>query len=134
VGGLTAVVRQASSLLLRLTQTPAGSTAALVADNLGHVLNTRKGCGSVFPEFGLGDYESAPNTHDAVIVLGKELRAVVLRYEPRLQEPEVTLRGRHGYRMIRFSITGLVDGQPQAFAVDVDTTDRHVDVWPEGER
>lgn len=128
------MVRQSSSFLLRLTRSPVGSTAALVAENLGHVLNTRKGCGSVFPEFGLGDYESAPNTHDAVIVLGKELRAVVLRYEPRLAAPEVTLLGRYGYRMIRFTITGLVDGEPQAFAVDVNTSDRHVDVWPEGER
>lgn len=125
---------QSSSFLSRLTRSPAGSAPALVAENLGHVLNTRKGCGSVLPEFGLGDYEDAPNTHDAVIVLGKELRAVVLRYEPRLAEPEVTLLGRHGYRMIRFSITGLVDGQPQAFAVDVNTSDRHVHVWPEGER
>ena len=125
---------QSTSFLLRLMQAPAGSAAALVAENLGHVLNTRKGCGSVLPEFGLGDYEDAPNTHEAVLVLGKELRAVVLRYEPRLAEPEVTLLGRHGYRMIRFSITGLVDAQPQAFTVDVNTSDRHVDVWPEGER
>jgi type VI secretion system lysozyme-like protein len=128
------VARQGSSFLARLTRTSGWTAAALVAENLGHVLNTRKGCGSVIREFGLGDYESAPNTHDAVLVLTKELRAVVLRYEPRLQGPEVTLRGRHGYRLIRFSLTGLLDGRPQAFGMDVDTSDRHVDVWPEDAR
>lgn len=127
------MAQQASSFLSRLTQSSGWTVAALVAENLGHVLNTRKGCGSVIRELGLGDYEAAPNTHEAVLVLLDELRAVVLRYEPRLREPEVTLRGRLGYRTIRFSIAGSIDGRAQVFGVDIDTSDRHVEVWAEGE-
>lgn len=127
------MAQQASSFLTRLTQSSGWTVPALVAENLGHVLNTRKGCGSVIRELGLGDYEAAPNTHDAVLVLLDELRAVVLRYEPRLHEPVVTLRGRLGYRTIRFSIAGAIDGRAQVFGVDIDTRDRHVDVWSEGE-
>ncbi|MCX4244132.1 type VI secretion system baseplate subunit TssE [Paraliomyxa miuraensis] len=120
------------SFLSRLTRTSSRTVPQLVAQNLEHVLNTRKGCGSVLPDLGLGDYEAAPNTHEAVIVLERELRALVLRFEPRLSEPEVALAGRHGYRMVRFSLRGLVDGAPRAFAIDIDTSTRHVDVWPEG--
>lgn len=127
------MAQQSSSFLSRLTQSSGWTLATLVAENLGHVLNTRKGCGSVVQELGLGDYEAAPNTHDAVLVLVEELRTAVLRYEPRLREPEVTLRGRLGYRTIRFSIAGAIDGRAHAFGVDIDTTTRHVHVWVEGE-
>lgn len=121
-----------TSFLARLTQSPSRPVSALVADNLGHVLNTRKGCGSVIPELGLGDYEAAPNTHEAVLMLERELRALVLRYEPRLRDPQVEVRGRRGYRMVRFSLTGLVGEARQAFGIEIDTGTRHVDVWPEG--
>lgn len=121
-----------SSFLSRLVGTPSTDLATQVADNLGHVLNTRKGCGSVIPQLGLGDYEDAATTHDAVLVLVRELRALVLRYEPRLTDPEVVLQGRHGYRMVRFALEGTVDGALARFGIDIDTSTRHVDVWPEG--
>lgn len=126
------MAQQGSSFLSRLTGSSGWTMAALVAENLGHVLNTRKGCGSVIRELGLGDYEAAPNTHAAVLVLTRELQAAVLRYEPRLQAPEVVLRGRHGHRTIRFSLTGSIDGTPHAFGLEIDTNDRHVEVWAEG--
>lgn len=123
---------QGSSFLARLTRSPGLPAPEQVAQNLGHVLNTRKGCGSVLPELGLGDYEAAPNTHEAVIVLERELRALVLRFEPRLSDPEVVLAGRHGYRMVRFSLRGRLDGAPWTFGIDIDTSTRHVSVWLEG--
>lgn len=126
------MAQQGSSFLARLMGSPSPSAATQVADNLGHVLNTRKGCGSVIPELGLGDYEAAPNTHEAVLVLLRELRALVLRYEPRLRQPEVVLQGRHGYRMVRFALSGTLDGVTRRFGIDIDTSTRHVDVWPEG--
>ncbi len=112
---------------------PSSDLASQVAHNLGHVLNTRKGCGSVIPELGLGDYEDAATTHEAVLVLVSELRALVLRYEPRLRDPEVTVLGRYGYRMVRFSLRGTVDGAAGRFGIDIDTNTRHVDVWSEDE-
>lgn len=120
-----------SSFLDRLT----GSARPLpeqVARNLVNVLNTRKGCGSAIPDLGLGDYEEAPNTHDAVLVLERELRELVLRYEPRVLEPTVELRGGHGYRKVRFALQGTVDGTPRDFAIEIDTSTRQVEVWPEG--
>jgi type VI secretion system lysozyme-like protein len=123
-----------ASFLSRLTQTRSHTAAGLVADNLGHVLNTRKGCGSMIPELGLGDYEAAPNTHEAVLVLERELRSLVLRYEPRLGDPEVKVRGRHGYSLVRFSLTGRMGEARHAFAIEIDTTTRQVDVWPEDGR
>lgn len=127
------MVPPGASFLSRLTQSPGRSTPGLVADNLGHVLNTRKGCGSVIPELGLGDYEAAPNTHEAVLVLERELRSLVLRYEPRLRDPEVKVRGRHGYCVVRFSLTGCIDEARHSFEIEIDTTTRHVDVWSEAE-
>ena len=128
------MARPAASFLSRLMQTHGHTPSGLVADNLGHVLNTRKGCGSMIPELGLGDYEAAPNTHEAVLVLERELRALVLRYEPRLRDPEVKVRGRHGYSLVRFSLTGCIGEARRAFEIEIDTTTRHVDVWPEGGR
>ncbi len=125
------MARPGASFLARLTQSPARSTSTLVADNLGHVLNTRKGCGSVIPELGLGDYEAAPNTHEAVLVLEREVQALVLRYEPRLREPQVKLRGRLGYRAVHFSLVGLIGDVHQAYEIEIDTSTRHVDVWPQ---
>lgn len=110
---------------------PAQSASQEVADNLGRVFNTRRGCGSVVDEFGLGEYEHSANTHDAVVALLQELPALVGRYEPRLQEPVVELEGRYGYRKVRFGLSGRIDGAACAFIVDIDTTTRRVDVWPE---
>lgn len=104
-----------------------------VADNLHNVLNTRKGCGSAIPGFGFGEYERAPNTHDAVTILLEELPAIVHEFEPRVREPAVELQGRYGYKMVRFLLTGLVDGTPRSFIVDIDTITRSVDVVPEVE-
>lgn len=120
-----------SSLLSRLTAGRRDSVALLVAENLVHVFNTRKGCGSALPEFGLGDYEAEPNTHAAVLVLVRELEAAVLRYEPRLDAPHVELSGRLGYRTIRFALTGCLGGAMQRYVVDIDTGTRQVDVRPE---
>lgn len=119
------------SFLNRLTRGDVQSVPEAVADNLVNVFNTRKGCGSVISEFGLGDYESAANTHDAINVLIEELAALVIRYEPRLSQPQVVLRGRYGYRMIRFGLAGVLDGASCGFIVDIDTSTRRVDVWPE---
>ncbi|MEM9458698.1 MAG: GPW/gp25 family protein [Myxococcota bacterium] len=127
------------SFLSRLTrrtrpseQAPTQAPTQAVVDNLIHVFNTRKGCGSVIEPFGLGDYEAAVNTHDAVNVLLAELPALVERYEPRLQDPKVVLEGRYGYSKIRFGLRGRVQDLACDFVVDIDTTTRQVDVWLEG--
>lgn len=112
----------------RLAQLPRERVLAEIARNLGFVLNTRKACGSVVRELGLGDYEREVNTHHAVETLRLELLASVRQYEPRLAAATVRLLGRYRYNMVRFEIAAAVDGQACTLGVDIDTTTRHVTV------
>lgn len=98
----------------------------LVALNLENVLNTRKGTGSVIREFGLGDYERAANTHDAVLILVEEIAEQCRRYEPRLRAPEVEMLGRTAIDAIRFELRGELDGRTQLYWLDLNTSSRHV--------
>lgn len=128
------MVARFTSFISRLAQVPAQAAPAVIVRNLEHVLNTRKGCGSVIEEFGLGDYDAAPTTHEAVILLRAELEALTRRYEPRLSSPQVRLLGGHGYRGVRYELRGQVRGQDLVFWLDIDTTTRHVHVTARGER
>jgi type VI secretion system lysozyme-like protein len=123
-----------SSFLSRLTQAQAPTGAEAVARNLEHLLNTRKGCGSVIAGLGLGDYEAAPNTHHAVLALRAEIEQMVRVYEPRVVDPVVTLLGRLGYRTVRFELRGVVRGEAQVIVLDIDTSTRAVVVTVEAAR
>jgi predicted component of type VI protein secretion system len=120
--------RRRQSFLGRLAHLPRERALAEIARNLGFVFNTRKDCGSVLADFGLGDYEHESNTQQAVEALRLELGAAVRRYEPRLGSASVKLLGRHRYNMVRFEIEGRVDGRSCALGVDVDTTTRRFEV------
>lgn len=122
------------SFMDRLTRAPSQPEIAAVARNLEHLLNTRKGCGSVVAELGLGDYEAAPTTHHAVALLRAEIEALVQRYEPRLAGPRVTLLGRVDIRTVRFELRGQVGEQARVVWLDIDTTTRHFVVTVEGAR
>lgn len=125
--------RRRQAFLGRLAHRPRAHALVEIARNLGFVFNTRKDCGSVLPEFGLGDYEREPTTQRAVEVLRGELAAAVRRYEPRLAGATVKLLGRYGYSMVRFEIAGVADGRPCALGVDVDTTTQHFEVYVDPE-
>ncbi|NVB39235.1 GPW/gp25 family protein [Pseudenhygromyxa sp. WMMC2535] len=114
--------------ITRLAGGPARPEPEALARNLEHLLNTRKGCGSVFGELGLGDYEAAPNAAEAVGALRGELLRQVRRYEPRLAEPELELLGGFGYSKVRFELRGRLRGARQLFWLDLDTTTRAVEV------
>jgi len=122
------MVVRTRSFIARLSQAPASPEPEAIARNLEHLLNTRKGCGSVIAEFGLGDYEAAANTRDAVLILRAELERLTQRYEPRLVDPRVTLLGREGYSRVRFELEGRLRGAQQLFWLDLDTTTRQVEV------
>jgi type VI secretion system protein len=114
------------SFIHRLASLPSEPVLASIARNLCVVLNTRKGCGSVVPGFGLGDYEEHPNTVEAVSALTGEIASLVRRYEPRLAGPEVRLLGREGTSRVCFVLTGAVSGQPAVFHVAIHSEYRNV--------
>lgn len=114
------------SFLHRIAQLPAEHVIDQVARNLGHVLGTRKGCGSVVAGFGLGDYERCPNTIEAVAALEDEIAALARRYEPRLGDPEVRLLGRLGPSRICFALTGRVAGEACTLHITIHTELRNV--------
>jgi len=121
---------RSNSFLGRRTRAPAQSGIAAVVRNLDHLLNTRKGCGSVVAELGIGDYEAAPTTHQAVLALRAELERLVRGYEPRLGDPKVTLLGRIGTRIVRFELRGELGGEAHVIWLDIDTETRHFEVRP----
>lgn len=116
------------SFLARLLGEPSSPLVELVALNLENVLNTRKGSGSVIREFGLGDYERASTTHDAVLILIDEIAGLCRRYEPRLCEPTVELLGRSSYDELRFELEGQLSGRRRLFWLDMSTNNRTVKV------
>jgi len=120
--------RKRQAFLGRLARLPRERVLAEIARNLGAVFNTRKGCGSVLSDFGIGDYERERNTQRAVEVLRDELLTAVRRYEPRMNEVSVRLLGRRRTRMVCFEITGVAHGEPCALAVELDTTTRQLAV------
>lgn len=122
------MVRRIGSFLSRLTNTPTTSQAEVIVRNLDHLFNTRKRVGSVVAEFGLGDYEAAPTTHDAVLLLREELEGAVRRYEPRIESPQVRLLGGFGYSGVRYELRGRAHGEALVFSIDIDTTTRQVRV------
>lgn len=116
------------SFITRLIGGPSQPLVELIALNLMNMLNTRRGSGSVIREFGLGDYERAPTTHDAVLILVEEIAELCRRYEPRLADPKVELLGRSGYEQLRFELAGRVGGRRQAFWLDMNTSSRQVTI------
>lgn len=120
--------RRRQAFLGRLAQLAPERAPAEIARNLGFVFNTRKACGSVISDFGLGDYEREVNTGRVVEALRVELLAAVSRHEPRIREPRVRLLGGWRTHLVRFEIAGRVDGEACALDVDIDTTTRRVTV------
>lgn len=115
------------SFITRLTRATSRPEAEDISSNLHHVLNSRKAC-AVISEVGLGDYEIAPNSRDALLLLRAELEQLVRHCEPRIAEASVSLLGSYGYAKVRLELQGLVRGARQLFWLDLDTTTRHVDV------
>jgi predicted component of type VI protein secretion system len=127
-------IHRRQAFLGRLAQLAPGPAAADVVRNLGFVLNTRKACGSVVTDFGLGDFEAEGTTTRAVEALRGELLATVRRNEPRLRDPAVRLLGGWRTNRVRFEIAGRIEDQPCTLDVDIDTTTREVTVCDAGAR
>jgi type VI secretion system lysozyme-like protein len=110
------------SFLSKLARLPPEDELDAIVRNLGYVLNAKKGVASFLPSFGLGDYEPLAGTKAPLEVLRQEIDAAVRRYEPRLEEPSVTVVGRDPRLWMRFLLAGTVLGEPRKLYVDFHST------------
>lgn len=85
----------------------------LVRQNLESVLNTKEGFGYFVQGFGVGRYTEKFGTRDLMVTLTEELLHSVRQFEPRLEEPELELRGRDSGLWLHFVLTGRLDGVPR---------------------
>jgi type VI secretion system protein len=89
-----------------------GGELAQVRQNLESVLNTKEGYGYFVEGFGVGRYTVKFGTRELMNTLTDELLQSVQRFEPRLQEPELELRGRDSGLWLHFVLTGTLNGTP----------------------
>jgi type VI secretion system protein len=80
--------------------------------NLESVLNTKEGYGYFVEGFGVGRYTVKFGTRELMKTLNGELLNAVRQFEPRLQEPELELRGRDSGLWLHFVLTGVLEGRP----------------------
>ncbi|MCP3161392.1 GPW/gp25 family protein [Myxococcus qinghaiensis] len=102
-----------------------------VLRNLEAVLNTKAGYGFFRRDFGLGEYTEKYGTRELVESLTGELRDEIARYEPRLSDVELTLRGRDAGLWLHFGLTGVVAGERRKLKLRFDTLSAHVRVEEE---
>jgi len=85
---------------------------AQVRQNLEAVLSTKEGYGYFVEGFGLGRYTERFGTRELMKTLTDELLHAVQHHEPRLEEPELELRGRDSGLWLHFVLTGRLKDAP----------------------
>jgi type VI secretion system protein len=89
-----------------------GSELAQVRQNLEAVLNTKAGYGYFVQGYGVGNYMEKFGTRQLMSTLTDELLHSMRQFEPRLQEPELKLRGRDSGLWLHFVLSGVLNGAP----------------------
>jgi type VI secretion system protein len=84
-----------------------------VRQNLEAVLNTKAGYGYFVQGYGVGNYLEKLGTRQLMSTLTDELLNAVVRFEPRLREPELELRGRDSGLWLHFVLSGELNGAPR---------------------
>ena len=83
-----------------------------VTDHLRRLLNTRQGSVQLDPKFGVPDFTNLAGglTAGSVMDIETEIQRMVLRYEPRVKSPKVTLnRESTDVLAISFSLQGTLE-------------------------
>ncbi|MFE8598422.1 GPW/gp25 family protein [Archangium violaceum] len=109
------------------------SELAQVRQNLESVLNTKEGFGYFVQGFGVGNYLEKLGTRQLMTTLNDELLHAVVRFEPRLREPELKLRGRDSGLWLHFVLTGELNGEPCSLRLLFHTVSGRVRVEEEEE-
>jgi len=109
----------------RTNQTQVDVLVRSVMDHLTRLLNTRQGSVQIDPLFGVPDFTNlaggmaAGSTRE----IEEEIRRMVLRYEPRIKSPKVTLnRELTDVLSIRFALEGSLEVDNRDIPLQISTT------------
>ena len=109
----------------RTNQTQVDILVRSVMDHLTRMLNTRQGSVQIDPLFGVPDFTNlaggmaAGSTRE----IEEEIRRMVLRYEPRIKSPKVTLnRELTDVLSIRFALEGSLEVDNRDIPLQISTT------------
>jgi len=108
----------------RTNQTQVDVLVRSVMDHLTRLLNTRQGSVQIDPLFGVPDFTNlaggmaAGSTRE----IEEEIRRMVLRYEPRIKSPKVTLnRELTDVLSIRFALEGSLEVDNREIPLQIST-------------
>ncbi len=96
-----------------------------VMSHLSRLLNTRQGSAQIDPLFGVPDFTNLAGTTamGSTREIEEEIRRMVLRYEPRIKSPRVTLnREETDVLAIRFSLEGSLEVDDREIPLRISTT------------
>lgn len=109
----------------RTNQTQVDILIRSVIDHLRRLLNTRQGSVQLDPSFGVPDFTNvagglaAGSTRD----IEEALRRMVLKYEPRLKSPRITLsRETSDVLSLRFTLDGMLEVDQRDIPLQLATT------------
>ncbi|OYO27929.1 type VI secretion system baseplate subunit TssE [Janthinobacterium sp. PC23-8] len=109
----------------RSSQTEVDILLRSVTEHLGCLLNTRQGSVQIDPLFGVPDFTNlAGGTGTgSVSSIVEEIRRMVIRYEPRIKSPRVTLNEEHSDVLsISFSLEGMLEVDQHVIPLRISTT------------
>ncbi|SAL60558.1 GPW/gp25 family protein [Caballeronia arvi] len=96
-----------------------------VMSHLSRLLNTRQGSVQIDPQFGVPDFTNLAGTTamGSTREIEEEIRRMVVRYEPRIKSPRVTLnREETDVLAIRFSLEGSLEVDDREIPLRISTT------------
>jgi type VI secretion system protein len=113
---------------------PARGGLEHVMRNVQALLNTKEGYGYFLPGFGLGGYTDEAGSGGLVEALATEMEEEIRRHEPRLEDVEVTVRGRDSSLWLHFGLSATLEGQRYRLRVLFDTITGQVRLENEEDR
>jgi len=109
----------------RTNQTQVDVLVRSVMDHLTRLLNTRQGSVQIDPLFGVPDFTNLAGgmATGSTREIEEEIRRMVLRYEPRIKSPKVTLnRELTDVLSIRFALEGSLEVDNRDIPLQISTT------------
>lgn len=109
----------------RTNQTRVDILVRSVIDHLVRLLNTRQGSVLTDPKFGVPDFTNlaATSVKGSTRDIEEEIRRMVLKYEPRIRSPRITLnRAEADVLSMRFELEGALEVDDAEISLRLETT------------